>query len=90
MFIDEQRPYAVAVFDDVDLPIAIGRNGQNIKLSSIICGYEIDAIKKTDHDLTNSIDILAIESLSDKFKSILIKNNINNTAEFISKDEVEL
>ena len=90
MFIDEQRPYAVAVFEDVDLPIAIGRNGQNIKLSSSICGYEIDAIKKSDHDLTNSIDILSIDSLSEKFKSILIANNINNTSEYISKDEADL
>ncbi len=46
LFIDENRPYCVAVFDDEELPIAIGKNGQNIKLASDITGYSIDAVKK--------------------------------------------
>jgi N utilization substance protein A len=34
LFIDEEKPYAVAVFEDDDIAIAIGSNGQNVKLAS--------------------------------------------------------
>ena len=46
LYIDEDRPYVVAVFEDEELPIAIGRNGQNIKLASSLTYYTIDAVKK--------------------------------------------
>ena len=41
LYIDEDRSYAVAVFEDEDLAIAIGRNGQNIKLVSKITGIRL-------------------------------------------------
>ena len=50
LYIDEDRPYVVAVFEDEELPIAIGRNGQNIRLASEVTGYTIDAVKKTDYE----------------------------------------
>ena len=50
LYIDEERPYVVAVFEDEELPIAIGRNGQNIKLASGVTNYKIDAVKKTDYE----------------------------------------
>ena len=50
LYIDEDRPYVVAVFEDEDLPIAIGRNGQNIRLASEVSGYTIDAVKKSDYE----------------------------------------
>ena len=50
MFIDEEKKYVVAVFNDEDLPIAIGKNGQNIKLSSEVTGYKIDAVKESEYN----------------------------------------
>jgi N utilization substance protein A len=35
LYLDEERPYAVAVFEDEDLAQAIGINGSNIKLSTL-------------------------------------------------------
>ena len=49
MYIDEERPYVMAVFEDEDLAIAIGRNGQNIKLSSKITGYTIGGVSPVGH-----------------------------------------
>ena len=56
LYIDEERPFVVAVFEDENLPVAIGRNGQNIKLASEVTNYEIDAVKKSEYE-SESIDI---------------------------------
>jgi transcription termination/antitermination protein NusA len=73
LYIDENKPYAVAVFEDEELPIAIGRNGQNIKLASDVTGYVIDAVKKSEYESTvnvyldelSGISATQLESLSD-------------------------
>ena len=43
LFIDDEKNYCVALFDDNDLDAAIGRNGMNINLASKITDYRIDA-----------------------------------------------
>jgi len=43
LFIDDEKNYCVALFDDDDLDAAIGRNGMNINLASKITEYRIDA-----------------------------------------------
>ena len=44
IYLDEKKPYALAVFNDDDLAQAIGINGSNIKLTTKVSGYEIDAV----------------------------------------------
>jgi N utilization substance protein A len=56
LYMDEERPYAVAVFEDEDLAIAIGRNGHNIKLASKVTGYTIESVKRTDYEGTSDKD----------------------------------
>ena len=46
LYIDEERPYVVAVFEDEELPIAIGRNGQNIKLASDVLVMSLMLLKR--------------------------------------------
>jgi len=43
LFIDDEKNYCVALFDDDGLDAAIGRNGMNINLASKITDYRIDA-----------------------------------------------
>jgi len=43
LFIDDEKNYCVALFDDDSLDAAIGRNGMNINLASKITDYRIDA-----------------------------------------------
>ena len=52
LYMDEEKPYAVAVFEDEDLAVAIGRNGHNIKLASKVTGYTIDSVKRSDYEGT--------------------------------------
>ena len=43
LYIDEEKEYCIAIFDDENLDSAIGRNGMNINLASRVVGYRIDA-----------------------------------------------
>jgi N utilization substance protein A len=43
LFIDDDKNYCVALFDDENLDSAIGRNGMNINLASQLTEYRIDA-----------------------------------------------
>jgi len=43
LFIDDDKKYCVALFDDDNLDSAIGRNGSNINLASQVTKYRIDA-----------------------------------------------
>ncbi len=53
----EDRSYIMAVFSDDELPTAIGRSGQNIRLASIVTGYTIDAVKQSDYEAPKTITI---------------------------------
>ena len=43
LFIDDEKKYCIALFEDENLDSAIGRNGMNINLASQITDYKIDA-----------------------------------------------
>ncbi|MBC8310963.1 MAG: transcription termination factor NusA [Candidatus Marinimicrobia bacterium] len=86
LYIDEERPYVVAVFEDEELPIAIGRNGQNIKLASDVTGYTIDAVKKTDYEGTTT-EVVYLDELSGITAiqlELLSKNEIHTGEDFLS------
>ena len=83
LLIDEEKPYAVAVFEDDELAIAIGSNGQNVKLASDVTGYTIDIIKKSEYETNQEIDLSSIENLSDKIIKLLSGNNIKTSKDFL-------
>ena len=43
LFIDDEKKYCVALFDDENLDSAVGRSGMNINLASKLTDYKIDA-----------------------------------------------
>ena len=53
----EGRPYVMAVFSDEELPTAIGRSGQNIRLASEVTGYTIDAVKQSDYEAPKKMTV---------------------------------
>ena len=48
LYIDEEDLYALAIFQDEDLAMAIGKNGSNLKLTQEVTGYTITARSETD------------------------------------------
>ena len=89
LYIDEERPYVVAVFEDEELPIAIGRNGQNIKLASDVTGYTIDAMKKTEYEGTSK-EIVYLDELPGINSSqieLLSKIEVHTGDDFLETDK---
>ncbi len=87
LYIDENKKLAVAIFNDDELAIAIGRNGSNLKLTESVTGYTIDAKSESQHSLSKNIKIKDLKEISEKFKNLLIDNNIKETSEFFKADK---
>jgi len=93
LLLDQDNSYALIVFDDDEIAIAIGRNGQNIKLASDVTGYTIDTIKLSDYNAQNGIidsnSLASVKGVSEKQLSILNENKIVTKDDFKnSKDEI--
>ncbi len=88
LYIDEEKPYVVAVFEDEELPIAIGKNGQNIKLASDVTGYSIDAVKKSDYEggKKKVIYLDEVPGISPTLLETLSKNEIHTANDFLDMD----
>jgi len=86
LYIDEENLYALVVFEDDDINKAIGREGINIRLTNIVTGFNIEAIKASKYDQDKDLNINDID-ISEKFKKILIDNNIKTTKDFYKTDK---
>ena len=87
LLIDEEKPYAVAIFEDDDLAIAIGSNGQNVKLASDVTNYTIDVIKKSEYESNQEVDLSSIDGLSDKLINLLLENGIKTSKDFLTSEQ---
>ena len=90
LLIDEEKPYAVAIFEDDDIAIAIGSNGQNIKLASDVTDYTIDVIKKSEYEANQEMNLADIKELTPKILNLLSENNINTSKDFLTSERDEL
>ncbi|MBC8214254.1 MAG: transcription termination factor NusA [Candidatus Marinimicrobia bacterium] len=92
LYLDEERPQVTAVFEDEELPIAIGRNGQNIKLASEVTNYKIDAVRKSDYEGTKNTVIYLdeIAGISTSQVEQLSDLNIHTSSDFLDIERSEL
>ena len=87
LYIDENKKIAGAIFNDDELAMAIGRNGSNLKLTESVTGFTIEAKSESQHSLSKSLNISDLSNLTDKFKKLLIENNINDTTTFLKTEK---
>ena len=92
LYIDEERPYVVAVFEDEELPIAIGRNGQNIKLASSVTEYTIDAVKKSEYEggQEEAHYLDEIKGIAKNHIEVLAKSEIYTSEDFLSTTKADI
>ena len=89
LYMDEEKPYAVAVFEDDELAIAIGKNGHNIKLASQVTGYTIDAVKRSEYKTENKtqIPLSEIESISESQILNFKEKDIVSVSDFLNTED---
>ena len=99
LYIDDDRKYCVAIFDEGGLENAVGRSGVNINLASKLTGYTIDAYTKSEYDevLVNQKTTLEslkgiTKTLSNKLAKVEIISVADylNTKKYVLTDELEL
>ena len=90
--IDEANRHVQAIFDDDEIAIAIGRNGQNIRLASNVTGYEIDAVKYSEYEALGQqvIYLDEIEGLHQGTVRSLMEAGIESVSEYLNADEEDL
>ncbi len=93
LYIDDDKRYCVALFDDENLDTAIGRNGMNINLASKITEYKIDGygVKQYERIQEDQKTLLMdIEVLDNKISTILSSSDINTVSDLLDADMDEL
>ena len=93
LYIDEEKEYCIAIFDDENLDSAIGRNGMNINLASKVVGYRIDAygVKQYNRLQDDQNTSLAdIDGISDKLSKSLADSGIKTVSDLMDADEESL
>ena len=93
LYIDEEKDYCIAIFDDENLDSAIGRNGMNINLASRVTGFRIDAYgvnqyKRLQND--QNTELIEIDGISDNIASSLQDSGIRTVSDLMEADEESL
>jgi len=93
LYIDEEKKYCIAIFEDENLDSAIGRNGLNINLASRVIDYRIDAYgvnqyKRMQEDQNTTL--IEIDGITEKIGKKLIDSNIKTVLDLMEADEESL
>ena len=89
LYIDDDKRYCVALFEDDSLDAAIGRNGMNVNLASKITEYKIDAYGVQQYERIQEdqkTPISDIEDVDDKIAKILEESGISLVSDLLDSD----
>ena len=93
LYIDEEKEYCIAIFEDENLDSAIGRNGMNINLASRVTGYRIDAYGANQYkrlqDDQNTL-LVDIEGIKASLSKALSDSSIKTVMDLMDADEESL
>ena len=84
--IDYETQRALALFEDDDISIAIGKNGQNVRLASKVTGFEIDAKSRSEVEGPVEVEVFLeeVDGLPQRVVSILSENGIDTVNEVVN------
>jgi len=99
LYIDDDRKYCVAIFNEGELESAVGRSGVNINLAAKLTGYTIDAYTEKEYEEVLLNQKTNLDTLKGIKKSVIKKLegvDIVSVADYLSAkkkvlvDELEL
>jgi N utilization substance protein A len=94
--IDEEERSVIAVLDDEQISLAIGKGGQNRRLASRLTNYEIQTVREEEYQSmmaeneSADLSIEEVEGLSDKIKNILLNGGYETIRDVKEADISEL
>ncbi len=91
--VDEENETLLVVVPDDQLSLAIGRNGQNVRLASMLLGWNIDVKSETRYARQRDEEyqaLLALEPVTEKIADILYDEGITTVAELAAADVTDL
>ena len=89
LFIDDEKKYCVALFEDDFLDAAIGRSGMNINLASKITDYKIDAYGINQYERIQEdqkTPLSEIDGIDKEMSSLLNKSKIRVVSDLLDAD----
>ena len=87
LYIDDDRKYCVAIFDEGGLENAVGRSGVNINLASKLTGYTIDAYTKSEYDevlINQKTTLESLDGITKTLSNKLSKADIVSVADYLN------
>ncbi|NBV73078.1 hypothetical protein EBR61_02265, partial [bacterium] len=87
LYIDDDRKYCVAIFDEGGLENAVGRSGVNINLASKLTGYTIDAYTKSEYDevlINQKTTLESLDGITKTLSNKLAKSDIVSVADYLN------
>ncbi len=96
---DDKNKTSIVIVEDDQLYLAIGKKGQNVKLASILTGYKINILSKTeakegknvDNSKQNAIESVSeVRGLNNELIEALINSGYDNPLKIAEADEEEL
>ena len=93
LYIDDDRKYCIAIFDDDDLELAIGRGGVNVNLASTVTDYRIDAFGKKEYErkqVEQETLLGEIKNMPKRAIKPLEEHNIKTVSDLLNSDEEKL
>ena len=93
LYIDDDKKYCVALFEDESLDAAIGRNGMNINLASKITDYKIDGYGVNQYEriqLDQKTPLKDIDSVNGNVAELLSSSGIKKVSDLLDADMDDL
>ena len=87
LYIDDDRKYCVAIFEEGGLENAVGRSGVNINLASKLTGYTIDAYTKSEYDevlINQKTTLESLDGITKTLSNKLAKADIVSVADYLN------
>ncbi len=90
VIVNKDEKLAVVILEDDQMALAIGRNGQNLRLASQISGYQIEPVKESEFQAQlegRPVSFDDLKDLSDTVIEKLLKSDVTNVAEILDLGE---
>ena len=90
LYIDDDRKYCIAIFDDDDLELAIGRGGVNVNLAAKLTEYRIDTFGKKEYErkqIEQETLLADIDGMPARAVKPLGESGISSVSDLLNSDE---